>query len=130
MNSETCLGTSRSPPRRSMTSAASRLLNARFAMCQYKNHRKGKLRSRMNEQVISKSKVIPRYQGITAAEKYLSQLCNHSFLSLWSYSGIFRDQGHAKKAGDGKEVCDLLVVFQDHIVIFSDKHCEIPNSPI
>ncbi|HAM40350.1 MAG TPA: hypothetical protein DCP69_03175, partial [Candidatus Omnitrophica bacterium] len=28
----------------------------------------------------------------------------------------------------GKELCDLLVVFEQHIVIFSDKHCEFPNS--
>ena len=29
---------------------------------------------------------------------------------------------------DGKEICDLLVVFENNIIIFSDKHCEFPNS--
>jgi hypothetical protein len=30
--------------------------------------------------------------------------------------------------GEGKEVCDLLVVFGDHIIIFSDKHCAFPST--
>jgi len=48
-------------------------------------------------------------------------------LSLWSYPGIYRDQG-TSKTREGKEVCDLLVVFQDHIIIFSDKDCEFPDT--
>lgn len=48
-------------------------------------------------------------------------------MSLWSYPGIYRDQGLQQRK-EGKEVCDLLVVFEDHIIIFSDKDCEFPDS--
>lgn len=69
-----------------------------------------------------------RSSGVTRAERHLKQLCDRTFLSLWSYPGVYRDQGQAGGAGDGKEVCDLLVVFEDHIIIFSDKDCAFPNS--
>ncbi len=66
-------------------------------------------------------------EGITDAERYLQSLCEHSFLSLWSYASVFRSQGQ-KNMGDGKEVCDLLVVFGDDVLIFSDKHCKFPDT--
>jgi len=62
-------------------------------------------------------------EGVTDAERYLAKLCRHSFLSMWSYPGVFRDQGRPGGKGDGKEVCDLLVVFENHVIIFSDKDC-------
>ncbi len=58
---------------------------------------------------------------------YLARLCSRSFLSLWSYPGVYRDQGK-RGSGDGKEVCDLLVVFGDDVIIFSDKDCQFPES--
>jgi len=67
-------------------------------------------------------------QGVTVAERYLKRLCDRSFLSLWSYASIFRDQGKTAASGDGKEVCDLLVIFQDDIIIFSDKDCAFPDT--
>jgi hypothetical protein len=72
--------------------------------------------------------VLQRADGVTQAERYLKRLCDRSFLSLWSYPGVYRDQGHGAKGGDGKEVCDLLVVFQDHVIIFSDKDCAFPET--
>jgi SEC-C motif len=45
--------------------------------------------------------------------------------SRGSYPGLFRDQKQ-KPRTDGKEVADLLVVFGDEIIIFSDKHCKVP----
>lgn len=71
--------------------------------------------------------IVVRGQGITPKERYLQALCDRSFLSLWSYPAIFRDQ-NKRGAGDGKEVCDLLVVFGDDILIFSDKSCAFPNT--
>ena len=68
------------------------------------------------------------HEGITSAERYLKQLCDHTFLSLWSYLGTYRDQGKPDPHGDGKEVCNLLVVVEDHIIIFSDKDCKFPDS--
>ncbi|RJR26668.1 hypothetical protein C4561_04650 [candidate division WWE3 bacterium] len=77
--------------------------------------------------------VIEKSGGLTPAEKHLSRLCSETFLSLWSYPNIYRDQGRtsAKRSeakGDGKELCDLLVVFENHVIIFSDKRCEYPNT--
>jgi hypothetical protein len=66
---------------------------------------------------------IQKSEGVTSSEKYLGKLCERNFLSLWSYPGVFRDQGQPGSGGDGKEICDLLVVFDQHIIIFSDKHC-------
>jgi hypothetical protein len=63
----------------------------------------------------------------TASERYLAKLCRRSFLRLWSWPNVYRDQ-KCGKATIGKEVCDLLVVFDDHIFIFSDKYCQFPNT--
>jgi len=70
---------------------------------------------------------IKRTEGVTTTERYLNKLCNRTFLSLWSHPGIYRNQGHGN-GGDGKEVCDLLVVFEQHIIILSDKNCHFPDS--
>jgi len=68
-------------------------------------------------------------KGVTAAERYLGKLCRRSFLSMWSYPGVFRDQKAAAGGrGDGKELCDLLVVFENHIIIFSDKDCRFDDA--
>ena len=68
---------------------------------------------------------IHRAQGVTDAERYLQKLCDRTFLSLWSYPSVHRDQG---STGEGKEVADLLVVFGDDIIVFSDKDCAFPDS--
>ncbi len=66
-------------------------------------------------------------QGFTGSENYLLQLARRSFLRLWSWPNLFRDQ-KASGGSDGKELCDLLVVFGRDVIIFSDKLCEFPNS--
>jgi len=69
----------------------------------------------------------PRNDGVTLAERYLKRLCEKTFLSLWSYAGPFKDM----KSGTGvigKEVCDILVVFENHVIIFSDKDCAFPDT--
>lgn len=71
--------------------------------------------------------IMYRAEGVTRSERYLRRLCDKTVLSLWNYSGIYRDQGRNAK-GHGKEVCDLLVVFENHIIIFSDKDCQFPNT--
>jgi len=70
---------------------------------------------------------IRKAQGNTPSERYLNSLCEKSFLSLWSYPGVFRDQT-VRSNGDGKELCDMVVVFDEHVLIFSDKHCSFPAS--
>jgi hypothetical protein len=70
---------------------------------------------------------IHKAQGVTASERYLNTLCEMSFLSLWSYPGVYRDKKVGGK-GDGKELCDMIVVFDDHVLIFSDKHYSFAES--
>lgn len=62
--------------------------------------------------------------GCTPSEKYLAGLCEKAFLSLWAYPNVYTDEGRPQGKGAGKELCDLLVVFGEEIIIFSDKHCE------
>ena len=69
-----------------------------------------------------------RQEGITPGERYLKDLCDRTFLSLWSYPGLYRDQGKTSREADGKELADLLVVFENDIIIFSDKHCDFPGT--
>lgn len=63
---------------------------------------------------------ITKSRGYTEHERYLRGICEKTFLSLWSYPSVFN--------GEGKELCDLLVVFDKHVIIFSDKNCQFPES--
>jgi hypothetical protein len=38
-----------------------------------------------------------RSEGVTDAERYLKKLCERSFLSMWSYVGVFNDKGTGKR---------------------------------
>ena len=60
--------------------------------------------------------------GITPTEKHLAHLCEKAFLRLWSYPNLYRNQG------GGKELCDVLIVFDRDIIIFSDKSCAYPET--
>lgn len=51
--------------------------------------------------------------GLTETERLLATLCERSFLRLWSYGNPFKD--------DGKELCDVLAVFENHVFIFFDR---------
>jgi len=55
---------------------------------------------------------IKRGAGITPSEQYLVGLANRTFLNLWSYPNLYVDRKTGGK-GDGKELCDLLVVCGD-----------------
>lgn len=59
-------------------------------------------------------------QGLTPSEVILSELCEKSFLKLWTYPNLYR------KAG--KELADLIVVFGNEVLIFSDKSIAFPNT--
>ena len=67
--------------------------------------------------------------GTTPTERFLASLCERSFLGLWCYPNVFRDQGKTG-SGDGKEVCDVLVAFREHLILFSDKNCAFPDGEI
>jgi len=53
---------------------------------------------------------------LTDTEKILLDLGEKSFLKLWTYLSPYTSKEKIKK-----EVCDLLVVFGNHVIIFSDK---------
>ncbi len=69
---------------------------------------------------------LDRSWGATPAERRLQALCRKSFLSMWSYPNVFRNQDISK--GEGKEICDVLIVFGNDVLIFSDKDCAFPSS--
>ena len=56
---------------------------------------------------------IRKQEGFTPTEKLLSRLCENTFFGLFSYLNPVRE--------DGKELCDLLAVFEDHVFIFFDR---------
>jgi SEC-C motif len=51
--------------------------------------------------------------GVNESEEFLAALCQKSFLRLWSYANPFKD--------DGKEFCDIIAVFDNHVFIFFDR---------
>jgi hypothetical protein len=63
---------------------------------------------------------IERSAGQTASERYLARLAESTFLNLWCYANLYRDQRDGE-GPQGKELCDLLVVCGHHVLIFSDK---------
>jgi hypothetical protein len=60
----------------------------------------------------------------TPSERYLARLARVSFFDLWCFPNVYTDEGKRTPNADGRELCDLLVIFEDQIIVFSDKHCE------
>ncbi|MCD9125775.1 SEC-C metal-binding domain-containing protein [Luteimonas fraxinea] len=67
--------------------------------------------------------------GTTDSEKQLSELCDKTFLKLWSYPNLYTDEGLSRN-NQGKELCDLLCVFGGEVIIFSDKFISFSNCDI
>jgi hypothetical protein len=59
-------------------------------------------------------------EGLTESEAILASLCERSFLKLWTYPNLFKRPG--------KELIDLMVVFKDVVLLFSDKSCGYPDT--
>ena len=59
-------------------------------------------------------------ETLNDAEELVYRVCKRSFLSLWSYAN---PQGE-----DGKELCDILVVCEPHVIILSVKDIKLTNS--
>lgn len=72
---------------------------------------------------------IKKGQGVTDAERFLANLSEKSFLDLWSYPNVYRNQ-HGPGISTGKELCDLLVICHPHVIIFSEKTIRWPDKPI
>lgn len=61
-------------------------------------------------------------QTPNTAEEFVFWLCRNTFLSLWAYQ-------NPKQEPRGKELCDVLVVFDPHVVIFSVKDIGLKHNP-
>lgn len=61
-----------------------------------------------------KRRKIERGVPVNTTEKTLSDLCDLAFLKLWSFPNPYKEPG--------KELCDVLVVFDNNIIIFSVKN--------
>lgn len=66
-------------------------------------------------------------RGTTPTENDLLTLARSSMLSLWSFPNVHTDEGRHGN-GDGKELCDLMVIFGDNVLLFSDKDCTFPST--
>ncbi|MDA8002785.1 MAG: hypothetical protein MPL62_16000, partial [Alphaproteobacteria bacterium] len=62
---------------------------------------------------------IEKSTGINQTEKVLGQLCDRVFLDAWNYLNPYRAKG--------KELCDLLAVFDGHIFIFQIKEIKFSD---
>jgi len=62
--------------------------------------------------------------GVNESERLLMRLCRKSFLSLWAHANLHTDQDMRDGKGSAKEFADILLVFGNDVVIFSDKHIE------
>lgn len=65
--------------------------------------------------------------GLTQSERELNELVRKSFLNLWSFSNLYIDKRYNGGTGQGKELCDILVICGDDVLIFSDKSVEWPS---
>jgi len=59
------------------------------------------------------SERIVRSEGSNDTESLLSKICDQTFLKLWVYPNTYKKQAD--------ELCDVLVVFENHVFLFSVK---------
>jgi hypothetical protein len=60
-------------------------------------------------------------EAVNQSEQWVYEICKESFLSVWSY---VNPQGR----NPGKELCDILVVFDPHVIVISVKEVQLSNS--
>ncbi len=60
--------------------------------------------------------------GLTPSEEILADLGEKTFLGLWSYANVYKSPG--------QELCDLLAVCGDDIIVFSDKNIDWSHDDI
>ncbi len=75
-----------------------------------------------NFEAFTLTEKITKSVGVTSTEQYLSGLCDRTFLKLWSYPNPFRERG--------KELCDLIAVFGNHVYLFFDRETKVLNGEV
>ena len=77
---------------------------------------------------------ILRGAGQNDSERFLFLLAEQTFLNIWTYPNVYRNQKiNGSDKGDGKELCDVLIVCGDDVIVFSDKDigwCETANAEV
>lgn len=66
-------------------------------------------------------KPIVKEDGVNDSERELGAVSESTFLSLWSFPCVYTSEGLAKK-GIGVELIDLVVYFDNTLILFSDKN--------
>jgi hypothetical protein len=66
------------------------------------------------------TKPILKGTPVNKSEELLNHWCSKAFLRPWTYPGVYK--------GKNLELCDVLVVFEQHIILFSDKSCAYGDS--
>ena len=64
---------------------------------------------------------ITKSKGLSGTEEVLAELCEKTFLKLWSYPNLYKS--------DHQELCDLLVIFQEHVFLFFDRESKKFDNP-
>ncbi|CBN55164.1 MULTISPECIES: NERD domain-containing protein [Kamptonema] len=59
--------------------------------------------------------------AVNKSEQFVYDICKKSFLSLWSY---INPQGKTP----GKELCDVLVICEPHVIVISVKDIQLKNT--
>lgn len=57
---------------------------------------------------------IKRSEGLSKTERLLFELCDRTFLKLWTYPNPYKSDGH--------EMCDLITVFDNQVFVFFDRY--------
>ena len=71
-----------------------------------------------------KRRPIVRPEGVNPTERHLKRLADSAFLTPWGYPEVRNDKGRKNGKGEGDEVCDYLVIFENNVVIISVKASE------
>src|SRR5882724_7970411 len=56
---------------------------------------------------------------VNAAEEFTFRVCQRSFLSLWCYAN--------PRGKNGKELCDVLIVCDPHVIVISVKDIQLKS---
>jgi hypothetical protein len=59
-------------------------------------------------------------EGLNESETILARLCERSFLKLWTYPNLYKKPA--------TELVDLMIVFRNDVLLFSDKSCAYPDT--
>ncbi len=71
---------------------------------------------------------LQKSKGTTIAEQFLASLCEKTFLGLWTFANVYRDQASGPRSTDGKELCDVLAICGSDVLLFADKSCAYPST--